>query len=187
LISFNSVGEVLEELKKISDFVIIGDTIVDLLLKRKGTESDVDIFPTEISAIAEGEKYRELAEEKNWDFGSTPIDTPRIIVPVEEGQLQIDIYDNIQDFFVPQEILNSAEEMKIGKSAFKVIRLEDYILLKVNAYREEDEDELKGILYYIAEGKLKINKDYLEKHIELFEENADSIKERLKDIGFKLS
>ncbi|EZQ03786.1 MULTISPECIES: nucleotidyltransferase [Acidianus] len=187
MISFLDVGKVLKEISELTDFVIIGDTVVDLLLKRKGTESDVDIFPLELSAVAEEDKIRNFSENNGWDYGTTPIDTPRLLVPLGDSQLQVDIYDNIQDFFVPEEILKSAIAMSIGDSEFKVIRLEDYILLKANAYREEDEDELKTILHFIGEKKLKIDKNYLYKHTELFEENSENIKERLELIGFKLS
>ncbi|AWR97356.1 nucleotidyltransferase [Acidianus sulfidivorans JP7] len=187
MISFNSIGDVLEKLQGIIDFVIIGDTIVELTLNRKGTDSDVDLFPTNSSVFSEEEKIRQFCAENGWDYGSTPLDTPRLIVPVSEGQLQIDIYDNIQDFYVPQEIISNAKTMKVGKKAFKVIRLEDYILLKANAYREEDEKELKDLLKIIGEKNIKIDKVYLESHIDLFEENSNSIKQRLKDIGFTLS
>lgn len=187
MISFTAVGEALAKLRKIMDFVIIGDTVVDLVLKRKGTESDIDIFPIEFNIFTDEEKLRQFAIENNWDYGSTPLDTPRLIVPLEEGQLQIDIYDNIQDFFVPQEVLANAEERKIGKETFKVIRLEDYILLKANAYREEDERELKELIKIIGEKNIKIDKTYLKSHIDLFEENVQSIKQRLEDIGFMLS
>jgi predicted nucleotidyltransferase len=186
LINFNDIGKVLSEIKEITDFVIIGDTVVDLCLKRKGTESDVDLFPLSISVITESDAIRELALDKGWDFGSTPLDTPRLIIPINEEQLQVDFYENFQDFYVPTEIINNAVERKIGNDIFKVIKLEDYILLKANAYREEDEDELKTLLYLLGEGKITIDKEYLRKHADLFEENSKSIKARLNMIGFKI-
>ena len=184
MIPFTRVGEVLETIRQgLGDFVIIGDTVVDLMLNRKGTESDVDLFPLEVSSFAEEDKIREFAYSQGWDYGKTPIDTPRVIVSVEEGELQVDFYDNIQDFFVPQVVLESATTERIGKGKFKVVRLEDYILLKLNAYREEDEDEIRGVVELIAEGKLKIDKQYLLSHVDAFEENAKSIRERLKAVG----
>ncbi|MCI2415498.1 MAG: nucleotidyltransferase [Candidatus Aramenus sp.] len=186
MISFNDVDKVLSEVKQLTDFVIIGDTVVDLLLKRKGTESDVDLFPLEISVLAEEDKIREFALERGWNYGTTPLDTPRIIAPVDDQQLQIDFYENLHDFYVPKEILDSSEEMKIGKDYFKVIRLEDYLLLKANAFREEDEDELKTVVYLIGEGKLSIDKEYLKSHIDLFEENSKSIRDRLSSVGIKV-
>ncbi len=44
MIPFSKVGDVLRELSKLTDFIIIGDTVLDLELKRKGTESDVDVL-----------------------------------------------------------------------------------------------------------------------------------------------
>jgi len=186
LIPFTKVGEVLSEIKQLTDFVIIGDTILDISLGRKGTESDVDLFLLGLSAFLDEDKIREFAYDRGWDFGRTPIDTPRIIATVDDNQLQIDMYENIQDFFVPQGIIDSAIEVRLGKDKFKIIRLEDYILLKANAFREEDEDELKTIVYLIGEGKLNIDKKYLESHIDLFEENAKSIRDRLDLVGIKI-
>ncbi len=186
MISFNDVDKILSEIRQVTDFVIIGDTVVDLLLKRKGTESDVDVFALDISVIAEEDKIREFALERGWDYGSTPLDTPRVFAPVDDQQLQVDFYENLQDFYVPKEILDSSKEMKIGKDYFKVITLEDYLLLKANAFREEDEDELKTIVYLIGEGKLSIDKEYLKSHIDLFEENSKSIRERLSAVGIKV-
>lgn len=186
MIPFSKVGDVLAEIRQLTDFVIIGDTIVDLSLARKGTESDVDIFILGLSVFVDEDKIREFAFERGWDFGRTPIDTPRIIATVDDDQLQVDMYENIQDFFVPQGIIDSAIEIRIGKEKFKIIRLEDYILLKTNAFREEDEDELKTLVYLLGEGKISIDKRYLESHIDLFEENAKSIKYRLALIGIKI-
>lgn len=159
MIPFSKVGEVLSEIKQLTDFVIIGDTIVDISLGRKGTESDVDLFILSLSVLIDEDKIRDFAYDRGWDFGKTPIDTPRIIATVDDDQLQIDMYENIQDFFVPKEIINSAIEIRLGKEKFKIIKLEDYILLKTNAFREEDEDELKTITYLLGEGKLSIDKN----------------------------
>jgi len=186
LIPFAKVGEVLSEIKQLTDFVIIGDTILDISLGRKGTESDVDLFVLGLSVFVDEDKIRDFAFDRGWDFGRTPIDTPRIIATVDDDQLQIDMYENIQDFFVPQGIIENATEVKIGKEKFKIIRLEDYILLKTNAFRDEDEDELKTIVYLIGEGKLSIDKKYLESHIDLFEENSKSIRDRLDLVGIKI-
>ena len=186
MIPFTKVGEILKEIKELTDFIIIGDTVVDLELGRKGTESDVDLFVLSISVFIDEDRIRDFAYERGWDFGKTPIDTPRLVVGVDDEQLQIDMYENIQDFFVPQGVIDNAIERKIGNEYFKVIRIEDYILLKANAFREEDEDELKTIVYLIGNGKLEIDKNYLKSHIPLFEENAKSIEDRLKSVGISV-
>ncbi|AAY80138.1 nucleotidyltransferase [Sulfolobus acidocaldarius] len=183
MIHFSKVGEILSEIRELTDFVIIGDTVVDISLGKKGIESDVDLFVLSISTVIDEDKIRDFAFERGWDFGKTPIDTPRLIVGLDAESLQVDMYENIQDFFVPEQIINSAKEIKIGKEYFKIITLEDYLLLKANAFREEDEDELRGIVSMIGEGKLSINKEYIRKHIDLFEENSKSIAERLRSVG----
>ncbi|BCU70471.1 nucleotidyltransferase [Stygiolobus caldivivus] len=186
MIPYSKVGEVLKEIRQLTDFIIIGDTIVDLELGKKGTESDVDLFVLSVSVFIDEDRIREFAFDRGWDFGKTPIDTPRLVVGVDDEQLQIDMYENIQDFFVPQEIIDNATERKIGNERFRVIRIEDYILLKANAFREEDEDELKTLVYLIGSGKIEIDKNYLKSHIQFFEENTKSIEDRLKSIGIKV-
>jgi predicted nucleotidyltransferase len=185
LVPFSIVGKILKRVSEIADFVIIGDTIVDISLGRKGTESDVDLFITSFSPIFEEDKIREFAYRQGWDFGKTPIDTPRVIANYEDYELQIDFYENFQDFFVPEKVLENYIMIKLDGDQFKSIKLEDYILLKANAFREEDEDELKSLVYLISEGKLRINKDYLSSHVELFDENAKSIKDRLQLVGIR--
>ncbi|MEM1626155.1 MAG: nucleotidyltransferase [Sulfolobaceae archaeon] len=185
MIPFSIIGEVLEKVKTLTDFVIIGDTIVDISLGRKGTESDVDIFTLSISPIFEEDRIREFAYKNGWDFGKTPIDTPRIIANFDDYEIQIDFYENFQDFYVPQKIIDNSIIIKIDNKEFKSVRLEDYILLKANAFREEDEDELRTIVYLVSEGKLKIDVQYLWSNVDLFEENAKSIRDRLIIVGIR--
>jgi len=187
LISFEKIGDILRQIQELTDFVVIGDTVVELSLNRKSTDSDVDLFPLGFSVIDEYDRLTQFVERQGWDLGSTPIDTPRLVIPLNDEQLQVDLYENIQDFFVPTKILEEAETRKIGKWEFKVVKLEDYILLKANAFREEDEEELKRIVQLVGERKLKIDLDTLNRNAELFEENSKSVRERLASIGFKLS
>jgi len=185
MIPFSKVGDVLRELSKLTDFIIIGDTVLDLELKRKGTESDVDVFITSISVFTDEDRIDAFSEEHGWDLGKTPIDTPRLMIPVDDEQLQLDLYENIQDFFVPPIVIESSLEKKIGDYTAKAIILEDYLLLKANAFRDEDEEEIKNIVKLIGEGKLAIDKEILSKHVEYFEENSKSVKDRLNSLGIK--
>lgn len=183
MIRFNDVGKTLLTVRELTDFIIIGDTILDILLKRKGTESDVDIFPLSISAFADDDLIREFAYKQGWDYGRTPIDTPRLMVDIDDQQLQIDLYDNIQDFYIPTQLIQHSTEIRLGEYDFKSVPIEGYIVLKANAYRDEDEDELKGIFYLIGENKLSIDKNKIFLLSQYFEENSKSILERLKGIG----
>ncbi|BBD72466.1 nucleotidyltransferase [Sulfodiicoccus acidiphilus] len=184
MIKFDKVGDILAKIGERVEFVVIGDTVVDVALGRKGTESDVDLFVNGL-LLDEG-PIIVLSEENGWELGRTPIDTPRLIVDVEEQQLQVDFYDNLQDFFVPPKVLESAEVVRLGKREFKGVRIEDYFLLKLNAFREEDEEELKSLLIYVADGKIKLDRGYLSSHVELFEENSKSIRERLSGLGLRV-
>ncbi|MEM0174282.1 MAG: nucleotidyltransferase, partial [Sulfolobaceae archaeon] len=83
------------------------------------------------------------------------------------------------------KIIDNSIIIKIDNKEFKSVRLEDYILLKANAFREEDEDELRTIVYLVSEGKLKIDVQYLWSNVDLFEENAKSIRDRLIIVGIR--
>ncbi|BBG24561.1 nucleotidyltransferase [Sulfuracidifex tepidarius] len=185
MIQLAQVGDVLKELSSLTDFVIIGDTVLDVTLGRKNVESDIDVFLTSISVFTDEDVIDDFSQRHGWDLGKTPIDTPRFLVPIADDQLQIDLYENIQDFFVPPIVIESSTEKKIGDFSAKIILLEDYILLKANAFREEDERELKEIVKMVGERKIVINKEILLEHVEHFEENSKSIKERLNSIGIK--
>jgi len=41
-------------------------------------------------------------------------------------------------------------------------------------------------VYLLGEGKISIDKEYLKTHVNAFEENSESIKERLSAIGIKI-
>lgn len=185
MIQLAQVGDILKQLSSLTDFVIIGDTVLDIAIGRKNIESDIDIFLTSISVFTDEDAIDNFSETHGWDLGKTPIDTPRFLVPIDDDQLQIDLYENIQDFFVPPIVIESSVEKKIGNFNVKMILLEDYLLLKANAFREEDERELKEIVKMIGERKILINKDILLEHVEHFEENSKSIRERLNSIGVK--
>jgi len=180
------VAEILEKIRNSGfDFVIIGDTTVLLEMKRKEIEGDIDIFLINKSSIEEEEKIMEIAKENGWELGQTWLGTPRIIAKSNDDEIQIDFYENLMDFFVPEGIINSTREVEIGERKFKVISLEDYIVLKAFANREEDEEELRTIVKLIAEGKLRIDRNVILEHLNFFED-PKSLSKRLREVGIIL-
>ena len=164
-----------------ADFVVVGDTVVQLALKKKEFEGDVDIFALEPSPLVEEEFYRSIAEEEGWDMGTTGIGTPKFVAKVGDKDIVIEVYESFMDVEIPLEILNEARSIKLGGYKIKVLRPEQYFVLK--ARQGVDLDKLAK---YYKELK-KLDKKILAKTLEYFpDDEKEIIKERLRDIGVEL-
>ncbi len=179
-------------LKTLSDsgfkFVLIGSTVVDLELRVKKFEDDIDLFALEPSPLIEEDVYRSKAEEHGWTMSQTSLGTPKFIIRVPSGsEVVVEFYENIHDFYIPIELLDEAPYKSIGGVKVKTLRPEDYIVLKAKAGREIDIEDLRIIKEYIDSGKLRINERVLKKDISLMpEEDKPLIVRRLKSIGFRV-
>lgn len=163
------------------DFIVIGDTVVQLALRKKGFEGDIDIFAFKPSPLVEGEFYRSIAEEEGWDMGTTEIGTPRFIAKVGDKDIVVEVYESFMDIEIPPEIFNEAKSIKLGGYRIRILRPEQYFVLK--ARQGIDLDKLAK--YYRELGKL--DKKVLVKTIEYFpDDEREIIKERLRDIGVEL-
>jgi len=183
-----------EELKKILkelakefelnniDAVIIGSTIVSLALGGFfKEEEDLDLFVINRSPLLEEDLFKNIAISKGWDYTYTDYGTPRLIVPFEYGEFFIDFYENIHDFYIPEEILEKeTRRIKINHYRIKLLYLEAYIVLKARIGRRIDDRDLARIKELIKEGYLKANKRRIEELLKYFpEEEIGIMKNRL--------
>mgnify|MGYP000448038323 FL=1 len=183
-----------EELKKILkelakefelnniDAVIIGSTIVSLALGGFfKEEEDLDLFVINRSPLLEEDLFKNIAISKGWDYTYTDYGTPRLIVPFEYGEFFIDFYENIHDFYIPEEILEKeTRRIKINHYRIKLLSLEAYIVLKARIGRRIDDRDLARIKELIKEGYLKANKRRIEELLKYFpEEEIGIMKNRL--------
>lgn len=177
--------DVLSRLKRANvEFVIIGSTVLQLALRSAEFEGDVDLFVVKPSPVAEEEFFRGLAGSNGWGVGYTDLGTPRLLAKSGSGrEVTVELYENIYDFYIPEEILASARKIKLRGEALRVIRLEDYVVLKARAGREDDLRVLKEVASMSATGRLHLDKRLVEKRLELFEEDAEVIRRRLKGVG----
>ncbi len=178
-----------EELKKILkelakefelnniDAVIIGSTIVSLALGGYfKEEEDLDLFVINRSPLLEEDLFKNIAISKGWDYTYTDYGTPRLIVPFEYGEFFIDFYENIHDFYVPEEILEKeTRRIKINHYRIKVLSLEAYIVLKARIGRRIDDRDLARVKELIEEGYLKVNRRKIEELLKYFPEEEISI------------
>lgn len=153
------------------DGVLIGSTVYQLLLGWKELEDDVDIFSTSLSPSFDEDLILEAAEELSCFTGQTAWGTPQLRCMVEGCEIIIELYENLYDFYIPEEIIASHQEVNIRGVTVKILRIEDYLLLKAKAGREKDLEDLKFLSDLIRSGDLKIRRDILLTHAELFEES----------------
>ncbi|MET1127918.1 MAG: nucleotidyltransferase [Thermoproteota archaeon] len=164
---------------------IIGSTVVDLALRRREFEDDVDLFVLEPSPLIEEEFYRSLAEDLGWDLSYTVLGTPKLVAKRGDIEIIVELYENIHDFFVPLEIIEAAPYKNLGGVETKVIRPEDYVVLKARAGRASDMEDLRVLREYVEEGKLQVDERMLLDRVKLFdEEDQKFILDKLRDLGF---
>ncbi len=169
-------------------FVVIGSTVLYLELRATKLEDDIDLFALEPSPLVEEDFYREKAYKHGWTLAQTVLGTPKFVVRTPSGaEVIVEFYENIHDFYIPPEILESAPTKRIRGVAVKVLRPEDYVVLKAKAGREVDMEDLRIVWEYVEEGKLKLNERIIKQDVEyLPEEDKPLVVRRLRSIGFRV-
>jgi len=165
------LGKVIELLRHEGvDGVIIGSTAVDLALRKDSFEGDIDMFVTSLSLLANYGILEEFARKYGCVLGSTWLGTPNITCFIEGEEVTIDFYENMFDFYVPEEIIDDSLTYEVSGVEVRAIRPEDYMVLKAVAGRDEDLEALRKVREYIENKKLKIDRKLIESRIKLFGE-----------------
>ncbi|MEB3778697.1 MAG: nucleotidyltransferase [Desulfurococcales archaeon] len=162
-------------------FTIIGGTVVELRLGSRDLGDDVDVFAEHPSVLVDEGVYYGL-ESRGWIVGQTWLGTPRVIVHVNNEDVPVEFYDNLYDFYVPEEVIESAERVNLSGVRVKIIGLEDHIVLKANAGRGSDLERLKEIARHIKRGRLRVDKRRIKETASLFDDEVVILR-RLKDSG----
>lgn len=178
------VAEVLRALQEEGvDFVIIGDTSIQLALGASELEGDIDIFALEPSPLSDPDFYRELASRRGWEIGASEFGVLQLQAPTRSGYLIVDIYENFMDVEIPPEILERAREVQIGGARAKVLPPEYYLVLK--ARQGVDLDKLRDVIKQL---KKKINVKLVEEAISSYpEDEGELIRSRLEEVGLELA
>lgn len=165
------LGKVIELLRHEGvDGVIIGSTAVDLALRKDSFEGDIDMFVTSLSLLANYGILEEFARKYGCVLGSTWLGTPSITCFIEGEEVTVDFYENMFDFYVPEEIIDDSLTYDVSGVEVRAIRPEDYMVLKAVAGRDEDLEALRKVREYIENKKLKIDRKLIESRIKLFGE-----------------
>ncbi len=167
-------------------FTVIGGTVVEVELGSRDLGDDIDLFAEDPSVVLAEDEYYRVGEELGWSVGQTWLGTPRLLARVEgEGEVPVEFYDNIYDFYVPPEILERARRVRVSGVNARMVLLEDHIVLKANAGRREDMDRLKEIARLVKKGKLRVDPRKIVEAASLFDDEPVILR-RLRDAGFEL-
>ncbi|ABU82019.1 nucleotidyltransferase [Ignicoccus hospitalis] len=166
------------------DAVIIGGTSVELEARNKKFSGDLDLFPTNHYALVEEDFFRTIADEEGWEYGHTGLGTPKMVAKGPKNEVEIEFYDNIMDFYVPDEILNEAKTVEIKGVKIKKVSPEDYVVLKSRSEDPEAISIIRGVKALADSGKITLNVRKIKERLELFPEtDVPLMKKRLKEAG----
>jgi predicted nucleotidyltransferase len=182
------VTKVLEEIAKEGiEGILIGDTCLNIELGNKFFEGDLDLFVTSLSPLMESTRIITVAEERGWSTGVTEIGTPSITVTVDDIDITVELYENIMDFYIPQEIIDLCQqEYNIEGNKIKCLSKECWFALKARRGASQDLSKISFALELLEKSGIKIDKNKLKKAIEAFSEDAYYIYDRLRSIGLRV-
>ncbi|MCC6045478.1 MAG: nucleotidyltransferase [Ignisphaera sp.] len=167
--------------------ILIGDTCLNIELGNKFFEGDLDLFVTSLSPLMESSRIIALAEEKGWSTGATELGTPSVTITVNNIDITVELYENIMDFYIPQEIIDICQqEYNVEGSKIRCISKECWIVLKARRGSSQDLSKISFALELIERNNIKIDKNKLKKAVEAFAEDAYYICERLRSLGLKI-
>ncbi|MEL9991074.1 MAG: nucleotidyltransferase [Thermoproteus sp.] len=176
------VGKALE--KYGIDFVLVGSAVLPLAYGIDYDPGDLDLFVLNKSTILDYELFEKIAQENEWDMGSTDHGTIYYEVVVSGELLKVDLLENILDIYIPQQILDNPLIISINNLKVKSIKLEDLLALKAKMATKDAEDFIAEVARILADPKsnITINKLYLKNIINLFPEK-ENIVDRLNKNG----
>lgn len=181
MFSINALRRIIELLRSRGvDGVIIGSTSLELATGSRVFEGDVDLLVTSTSVLANYSVLEELAREHGCILGATWLGTPSITCFVENEEVPVDLYENIYDFYIPEELVKDSVIYNVSGVKIRAVRPEDYIVLKAVAGREEDLEALRRVGDLIKSRKLKVDKRFIESRTRLFVE-TQAILRRIGD------
>ncbi|MEM4431803.1 MAG: nucleotidyltransferase [Desulfurococcaceae archaeon] len=182
---FFTIRDLADVLKKFFDkkidFVIIGDTAIQLYMNKNVFENDVDLFILEPGIVGYEDLYIEIANENGWSYGTTEVGTPRLVAGTSNGEIVVELYENMLDFNIPEQILKDASIVNIEGIEVKILKPEQYLVLK--AKQGVDLDKLKRIVKQLN----SIDRKLIKKTLNYIDENERKVIEtRLVEAGLEI-
>lgn len=148
--------------------IIIGSTSLELALGRESFEGDIDLLVTSTSILANYSILEELARSYGCLLGSTWLGTPSITCFINGEEVTVDLYENLHDFYIPDEIVEDAAVYEVSGTRIRAVRPEDYIVLKAAAGRSEDLEALRRVGEVLRSRRIKVDRKLIESRTRLF-------------------
>ncbi|MEB3859706.1 MAG: nucleotidyltransferase [Desulfurococcales archaeon] len=162
-------------------FTVIGGSVVEIALGSRDLGADIDVF-SEHPSVFDEQAFFELASSRNLVLGQTWLGTPRLIIRTASEEVPVEFYENLFDFYIPEEMIEESQRVSLDSLRIKAISVEDHIVLKANAGRSMDLDRLSEISRLIKRGRLEVRRDMIIKRAKLFDDEKTIIR-RLRDSG----
>lgn len=167
------------------DFALVGSAILPLVYNIDYDPQDIDLFILNKSTILDYEIFENIAQEREWDVGTTDHGTIYFELVVSGELLKVDLLENILDIYIPPQIIDNAIIVSIDGIKIKSIRIEDLLVLKAKIATKESEDFISMVARILADPKsnIIIDKNYIKKTIDLFQQEKENIIDRLNKNG----
>ncbi|MGC9117557.1 MAG: nucleotidyltransferase [Thermoproteus sp.] len=167
------------------EFVLVGSAVLPLVYNIDLDPVDLDLFIINKSTILDYELFEKIAQENEWDIGTTDHGTIYYELVVSGELLKIDLLENILDIYIPPQIIENSLTIKIDNFDIRSIRLEDLLVLKAKMATKDAEDFIANIARMLADPKynISINKSYIKNIINLFTSEKENIIDRLNKNG----
>ena len=167
------------------DFVLIGSAILPLVYNIDYDPIDIDLFIINKSTILDYDIFEKIAQENEWDIGSTDHGTIYYELVVSGELLKIDLLENILDIYIHPQIVENPLTITINNTKIKSIKLEDLLVLKAKIATKDSEEFIAMIARLLADPRtnISIDKNYIKKIADLYQQEKENIIDRLNKNG----
>ncbi|MFN7106020.1 MAG: nucleotidyltransferase [Pyrobaculum sp.] len=175
------VGEELD--KREVEYVLIGSAVLLFLYKINYDPKDIDLFILNRSTILDSDLFEKIAQENDWDVGTSDHGTMYYEI-VSKGEIvRIDLLENILDIYIPLEFFKDVKKVKIDGTEIKSIGLEELLVLKARIATKEAEEFINEAARLVLENNIKLNYEKIKSHAALYPEDYEGILKRLRRNG----
>lgn len=167
------------------DFVLIGSAILPLVYNIDYDPVDIDLFIINKSTILDYDIFEKIAQENEWDIGSTDHGTIYYELVVSGELLKIDLLENILDIYIHPQIVENPLTITINNTKIKSIKLEDLLVLKAKIATKDSEEFIAMVARLLADPRtnISIDKNYIKKIADLYQQEKENIIDRLNKNG----
>ncbi|MFN3804397.1 MAG: nucleotidyltransferase [Pyrobaculum sp.] len=175
------VGEELD--KREIEYILIGSAVLLFLYKINYDPKDIDLFILNKSTILDSELFEKIAQENDWDVGTSDHGTMYYEI-VSRGEIvRIDLLENILDIYIPLEFFKDVKRVKIDGTEIKSIGLEELLVLKAKIATKEAEEFINEAARLVLENNIKLNYEKMKSYAALYPEDHEGILKRLRRNG----